>query len=267
MYIYSTLGLVRGAPLLCFAKYENYEKIQYSTLGMVLISLLCFAKYEKSSAVLSTFHFGANRILTYFCSVADPGQNQVISTWNRTLLCTKIAKKGTKTSLCSWLLGETDDLKKWSRFTLHKPTTLHCSQLPKILQNKSKAAAKNIFGQKCQKRENISNYFQFFQEQFGQKVNFCAVNLVLIQNISFPKPLQNTMQNFVKCILQNFLSPQIGRETQVTRQQCLNPKMNALPKTFLRIALAAKWLVRHLSTSPKQQRRPLQLLFCIFLLL
>ena len=75
MYIYSTLGLVRGAPLLCFAKYENYEKIQYSTLGMVLISLLCFAKYEKSSAVLSTFHFGANRIWTYFCSVADPGQN------------------------------------------------------------------------------------------------------------------------------------------------------------------------------------------------
>ena len=34
-------------------------------------------------------------------------------------------------------------------------------------------------------------------------------------------------------------------------------KMDVLPKTFLQIILAAKWLVGHSSTSPKQQRRPL----------
>ena len=34
-------------------------------------------------------------------------------------------------------------------------------------------------------------------------------------------------------------------------------KMDILPKTFVQIILAAKWLVRHLSTSPHQQRRPL----------
>ena len=34
------------------------------------------------------------------------------------------------------------------------------------------------------------------------------------------------------------------------------PKMDGLPKTFLQIILAAKWLVRYSSTSPKQQRRP-----------
>ena len=35
------------------------------------------------------------------------------------------------------------------------------------------------------------------------------------------------------------------------------PKKDVLPKTFLQIILAAKWLVRHSSTSPNQQRRPL----------
>ena len=35
------------------------------------------------------------------------------------------------------------------------------------------------------------------------------------------------------------------------------PKMEVLPKTFLQNILAAKLLVRHSSTSPKQQRRPL----------
>ena len=35
------------------------------------------------------------------------------------------------------------------------------------------------------------------------------------------------------------------------------PKIDVLPKTFLKIILAAKWLVRHSSASPKQQRRPL----------
>ena len=34
-------------------------------------------------------------------------------------------------------------------------------------------------------------------------------------------------------------------------------KMVVLPKTFVQIILAAKWLVRHSSTFPKQQRRPL----------
>ena len=35
------------------------------------------------------------------------------------------------------------------------------------------------------------------------------------------------------------------------------PKLDNLPKTFLQIILAAKQLVRHSSTSPKQQRGPL----------
>ena len=34
------------------------------------------------------------------------------------------------------------------------------------------------------------------------------------------------------------------------------PKMDVLPKAFLQIILAAKWLVQHSSTFPKQQRRP-----------
>ena len=34
-------------------------------------------------------------------------------------------------------------------------------------------------------------------------------------------------------------------------------KMGVLPKTLVQIILAAKWLVRHSSTFPKQQRRPL----------
>ena len=33
-------------------------------------------------------------------------------------------------------------------------------------------------------------------------------------------------------------------------------KIDVLPKTFLQIILAVKWLVRHSSTSPNQQRRP-----------
>ena len=37
-----------------------------------------------------------------------------------------------------------------------------------------------------------------------------------------------------------------------------NPlKMDVFPKHFLQIILAAKWLMQHSSTSPKQQRRPL----------
>ena len=35
------------------------------------------------------------------------------------------------------------------------------------------------------------------------------------------------------------------------------PNMDVFPKTFLQIIIAAKWLVRYLSTYPKQQRRPL----------
>ena len=34
-------------------------------------------------------------------------------------------------------------------------------------------------------------------------------------------------------------------------------KMDIIPKTFVHIILAAKWLVRHSCTSPKHQRRPL----------
>ena len=41
-----------------------------------------------------------------------------------------------------------------------------------------------------------------------------------------------------------------------------SPKMDVLPKTFLQIILAAKQLVRHSSTSPKQQRRSLPSLLC-----
>ena len=38
--------------------------------------------------------------------------------------------------------------------------------------------------------------------------------------------------------------------------------MDVLPKTFVKIILAAKWLLQHISTrmSSKQQRRPLQFL-------
>ena len=35
------------------------------------------------------------------------------------------------------------------------------------------------------------------------------------------------------------------------------PNMDVLPKAFLKIILAAKWLVWHSRTSPNQQRRPL----------
>ena len=41
------------------------------------------------------------------------------------------------------------------------------------------------------------------------------------------------------------------------------PKMDVLQKTFLQIILAAKWLVRHSSTSPNQQRRPLPYLLSV----
>ena len=40
--------------------------------------------------------------------------------------------------------------------------------------------------------------------------------------------------------------------------------MDVLAKTFLQIILAAKWLVRHSSTSPKQQQRPLPSLRFVF---
>ena len=33
-------------------------------------------------------------------------------------------------------------------------------------------------------------------------------------------------------------------------------KMDVLPKTMVKIIFAAKWLVRHSSTSPNQQQRP-----------
>ena len=39
--------------------------------------------------------------------------------------------------------------------------------------------------------------------------------------------------------------------------------MDVLPKTFVQLILAAKWLVRHSSTSPKQQWRPLHSLLSI----
>ena len=41
------------------------------------------------------------------------------------------------------------------------------------------------------------------------------------------------------------------------------PKMDVLPKTFLQIILASKWLVWHSSTSPKQQWRPLPSLLSV----
>ena len=40
-------------------------------------------------------------------------------------------------------------------------------------------------------------------------------------------------------------------------------KIDVFPKTFVQIILAAKWLVRHLSTFPKQQRRPLRSLLSL----
>ena len=40
-------------------------------------------------------------------------------------------------------------------------------------------------------------------------------------------------------------------------------KMDFLSKRFLQIILAAKWLVRHSSKSPKQQRRPLSSLLSL----
>ena len=42
------------------------------------------------------------------------------------------------------------------------------------------------------------------------------------------------------------------------------PKMDILPETFLQIILAAKWLVRLSSTSPKNGSDDLCLLFCIY---
>ena len=42
-------------------------------------------------------------------------------------------------------------------------------------------------------------------------------------------------------------------------------KMNVLPKTLVQIILAAKFLVRHSSTSPNQQRRPLPSLLSLSL--
>ena len=44
------------------------------------------------------------------------------------------------------------------------------------------------------------------------------------------------------------------------------PKIDVLPKTFLKIILADKLQVWHSSTSPKQQRRPLPSLLYLFLL-
>ena len=41
--------------------------------------------------------------------------------------------------------------------------------------------------------------------------------------------------------------------------------MDVLPKTFVQIILAAKWLVRHSSMSPSQQRRPLPSLLSLSL--
>ena len=41
-------------------------------------------------------------------------------------------------------------------------------------------------------------------------------------------------------------------------------KMDVLPKTFVQIILATKWFVRHSSSSPKQWRHPLCLLFCLY---
>ena len=38
------------------------------------------------------------------------------------------------------------------------------------------------------------------------------------------------------------------------------------PKTFVQIILAAKWLVLHSSTTPKQQRRPFPFLLSLYFL-
>ena len=48
-----------------------------------------------------------------------------------------------------------------------------------------------------------------------------------------------------------------------TRPNHHHTKMDDLPKTFVKIILAAKWLVRHSSTSLRQQRRPLPSLLSI----
>ena len=44
-------------------------------------------------------------------------------------------------------------------------------------------------------------------------------------------------------------------------------KLDFLPKTFVQIILAAKWIVRHSSTSLKQQRRPLPFLLSLSMML
>ena len=49
----------------------------------------------------------------------------------------------------------------------------------------------------------------------------------------------------------------------LTKPNHQHSKMDVLPKTFVQIILAAKWLVRHSSTSPNQQRRPLSSLLSL----
>ena len=65
-------------------------------------------------------------------------------------------------------------------------------------------------------------------------------------------------ENLTLCPNKCFGKWMICQFTRVTQHQTTTlPKWDALPKTFLQIILAAKWLVGHSSTSPKQQWRPL----------
>ena len=85
-------------------------------------------------------------------------------------------------------------------------------------------------------------------------------------------------------LYQEDLKKKINRITSAWRNGCLEKmddlrfipyakppptKMDVLPKTVLQIILDAKWLVRHLSPSLNQQRRPLPfaLPFCLILIL
>ena len=96
-----------------------------------------------------------------------------------------------------------DRLLQFSMFSVR----ITVARWPKILQNNSKGAAKNIFwprkiggrtapnfGQKWQKRgwKILSYYFQFLQGQFGQKVNFWCFGFGLIKKQFLTKPFKNT---------------------------------------------------------------------------
>ena len=72
--------------------------------------------------------------------------------------------------------------------------------------------------------------------------------------------------NRIKAIWWNGFLGQMDDHSVHTTPNQHPTKMDILPKTFVQIILAAKWLARHSSRSPNQQRRPflfyLYPLFC-----